>query len=75
MIKLFDSVKVISLSGEKEFSGTDGVSRSPMIGDKGAVVDINEEFITVEAIDDEGYTIWLADFSREEIEKLLLNQN
>jgi len=75
-IREYDAVRVVKLLKEpREFTGTSSVARAPRIGDVAVVC---HEYIpsdptakiAVELIDNEGYTIWLADFDRAELELL-----
>ena len=64
-------VRVVRLVQDSQaFSGTAGVSRAPAVGDVGVVVHAypNGEAYTIEKSDDQGRTVWLADFLPEEIE-------
>jgi hypothetical protein len=63
------SVKAL-LQSDRQFSGSDGVSRAPRIGDLAAVVHVLQpgRAFTVEAVDSEGYTLWVADFLAEELQ-------
>lgn len=70
-MKEYDAVRVIKLlSPSRHIDGSDTVKRQPKIGDTGAIVyeyAPNAAF-AVENVDDDGYTIWLADFVAEELE-------
>lgn len=72
-MKYLDCVKIVKLLKEKrDFDGTKGVMRSPAIGDTGTIVEVyridqKNAAYCVESINNEGYTIWLADFLPEEI--------
>ena len=71
-IEYLDVVRVIALlEGHREFIGTEGACRAPRIGDLAAevhVLDPGQSFVA-EAVDGEGgYTLWLADFSAEELQ-------
>ena len=74
MLKEFDRVRVVRLDqAHREFQGTDGVRRAPRIGDVGAICHEYEPEnplapVAVESVDEMGKTVWLADFSREELE-------
>ena len=56
------------LRENRRFDGTETVKRPPQIGDVGTIVYYNEKGCIVENVDDDGYTIWLADFLIEELE-------
>jgi hypothetical protein len=71
----YDVVKVSKLLTEtRHIDGTEGVIRQPQAGDSGKIVNIlnesgdNSEYI-VESVDQEGMTVWLADFKHSELEK------
>ena len=73
MIPYIDELDVVRiarlLTQDRAFSGTEGVSRAPRIGDLATVVHVLEPgcaFI-VESVDHDGYTIWVADFLAEEL--------
>jgi hypothetical protein len=57
------------LATTRTFDGTRGVVREPRIGDVGTIVHVlgGGTFI-VEAVDSDGFTLWLADFAAEELE-------
>ena len=68
-----DVVRIIRLNKPvREIDGTPDIMRQPQIGDNGAIVNIMKSnqgtIYTVENVDSEGFTIWLADFTQEEIE-------
>jgi hypothetical protein len=66
-----DVVKVTTLlEADRQFTGSDGVKRAPSVGDLATVVNVLEPgtAFVVEAVDADGYTIWLADFCREELQ-------
>lgn len=73
-MKEYDVVNVIRLTNsERQYDGSEGVKRSPQIGDVGTIVHTYEKDgqdvrYIVECVDSEGYTIWLADFLPEEIQ-------
>jgi hypothetical protein len=73
-IREYDTVKVVKLlSATREFSGTEGVARTPRIGDTAIVCheyDPRDQTasVAVEKVNSRGETIWLADFKREELE-------
>ena len=65
-----DVVKVAALlENNREFSGTEGVCRPPRIGDVATVAHVLEpgRAFVVEAVDSDGYTLWVADFRVEEL--------
>lgn len=70
-IEELDIVKVMRLlEPNRLFSGTEGAKRSPRVGDLATIVHVLEPecaFIA-EAVDDEGYTLWVADFRFEELQ-------
>ena len=71
VIKEFDLVRVVALlENDRPFSGSDGVCRAPRIGDLASVAHVLEpgRAFIVEAVDSEGYTLWLADFYAEELQ-------
>ena len=70
VIDELDVVKVAALlDDDRQFGGTEGVSRAPRIGDLATVVHVLEpgRAFVAEAVDREGYTLWVADFRAEEL--------
>jgi hypothetical protein len=66
-----DGVRVVRLLRlDRSYSGTGDVARPPRIGDSGTIVlaypDPSAPYC-VESVDDEGRTIWLADFDADEV--------
>lgn len=75
MFHELDVVKVVNLlDAHRHFDGSKSDMRSPCVGDIGTVVFIHSDNhgvpngYIVECVNDEGLTIWLADFSAEELE-------
>jgi hypothetical protein len=66
----YDVVRVVRLdSSVKTIAATDRVARSPRIGDVGTIVsNYGERHVCVESIDQEGLTVWLADFDTSALE-------
>jgi hypothetical protein len=61
------------LQPERHFDGTEGCKRPPRVGDRGTIVFVQAErggpaCYTVEMVDADGYTVWLADFEADELE-------
>jgi hypothetical protein len=77
ILKEFDCVKIISLlDPDRQYDGTEGVKRTPQIGDEGTIVHVyttdgKAAGYVVENVNQEGYTIWLADFLPEEINLII----
>ncbi|HXH48873.1 MAG TPA: hypothetical protein VNM47_05960 [Terriglobia bacterium] len=74
VLREHDIVRVTKLvDTSRKFDGTEGVRRPPRIGDIGAIChgydpkDANAP-VVVEMVDNEGLTLWLADFQRDELE-------
>ena len=74
VLQEYDSVRVVRLlSPIRRFSGTDGVSRAPRVGD---VAIICHQYaprdptaaLGVEMVDADGMTVWFADFLPDELE-------
>lgn len=68
-----DVVRVVALNGDRKFNGTEGVMRSPRIGDIGTVVHVlraegHFDAFTVEAVASSGHTLWVADFTANELQ-------
>lgn len=73
-LKEYDIVRIVKLAtNDRKFAGTDKVIRDPRVGDIATIVheydpnDPNGQ-VVVEKVDDDGYTIWLADFEKDELE-------
>lgn len=69
----FDEYSVVRvarlLQSDRSFQGTAGVSRKPEIGDIGTIVHVYDmTSFAVECMNDDGMTVWLADFFAEELE-------
>ena len=73
-LREYDAVRVVRLkTPDRTYDGTSTVMRPPQIGDVAAVC---HEYkpedpsapVAVEMVDEDGMTIWLADFEREELE-------
>jgi tetratricopeptide (TPR) repeat protein len=71
-----DVVEIIKLlRPDRPYTGTEGVCRPPKVGDTGTVVFVqNPEgpntLFSVECVDKNGATVWLADFSPEELRRV-----
>jgi hypothetical protein len=59
---------------DREFDGTADVKRVPRVGDLGILVHKSGDLHIVEAVDDNGLTIWLADFSQDELEEVVFSR-
>lgn len=68
----YDVVQVTQLiQPDRHYDGSDGIKRPPQIGDQGTIVDISpkaDSWCVVECLDSDGATIWLADFSSDELQ-------
>ena len=73
-LKELDVVRVIGLERSgREFTGTETVARAPRVGDEGTIVyssGVDGAPFTVEMVDDDGLTVWVADFALSELELL-----
>lgn len=73
-IQEYDVVRVAVLKErDRSFDGSDGVKRAPQIGDMATVCheydpDDLTATVAVEMVNEDGLTIWLADFDRDELE-------
>jgi hypothetical protein len=67
-------VRVVRLNqAHRHWLSSEGVGRPPQFGDIGTIVhiDVLNDPATpyiIECVDDQGLTVWLADFDRDEIE-------
>jgi hypothetical protein len=74
ILREYDLVRIANLlTNDRKFDGSDKVKRAPRVGDIATIVHEYEPHdpngkVIVEKIDDEGYTIWLADFDKDELE-------
>lgn len=70
----YDIVRVIKLiCPDRSFGGTESIRRPPRIGDVAVICheyDPNDPTVVVaaEMVDENGFTVWLADFERAELE-------
>ena len=73
-LREYDTVRVRCLKlPNRPYDGTESVKRAPEIGDIAAIV---HEYlagdpaapVAVEMVDQDGMTVWLADFHRDELE-------
>ena len=73
-LRQYDVVRVVKLhSPTRTFDGTDSVKRAPKVGDEATIChqyDPNDPraAVAVEMVDNDGMTIWLADFLPDELE-------
>jgi hypothetical protein len=74
VLREYDIVRVTKLiDPARKFDGTKGVLRPPQIGDVATIcheydpMDPNAP-VMVEMVDNEGLTLWIADFKRNELE-------
>lgn len=73
-IKEYDVVRVVRLArADRTYEGTSDARRPPRIGDLATVVQVSpladgSVTLTLECVGEDGSTLWLADFSPEEIE-------
>ena len=72
--KMYSKVKVVQLIGSTtDYDGWKVNQRNPMVGDTGTLIDVLDapdlpsKFV-VEKSDENGITIWLADFFQEELD-------
>lgn len=74
MMKEYDVVHVARLDTvDRAYEGTEGVCRPPRVGDVAKICHEYEPWnpramVAVECVDESGCTLWLADFSRDELE-------
>lgn len=68
----YDVVRVTQLLlPDRSFDGNEGVKRPPQVGDVGTIVHLPPEtnaWCIVECVASDGCTIWLADFTTDELE-------
>jgi hypothetical protein len=75
-IREYDQVKITRLlTPNRHHQGSGPTTRAPAVGDVASVCHEYEPndptaCVAVEMVDADGYTIWLADFEREELELL-----
>lgn len=74
VLREYDRVRVTQLlTPDRQFDGTEGVRRPPRSGDLASIVheylpNDPQAIVAVEKVNARGYTVWLADFSRDELE-------
>jgi hypothetical protein len=74
ILREYDVVRVVRLANPDRFyDGTETVMRPPRIGDVATICHENEPCdpsgsVVVEMVDQDGMTIWLANFARDELE-------
>lgn len=74
ILREYDVVRVERLlEADRFYDGTEGAMRPPAVGDVGTICHENDPSdpngsVVVEMVDEDGNTIWLADFAREELE-------
>ena len=74
ILREYDIVRVVRLeSPDRFYDGTESVMRPPRIGDVATICHENKPgdpsgSVVVEMVDQDGMTIWLADFARDELE-------
>ena len=72
-VREFDTVQVVRLATlEREFGGTEPVARAPRVGDIAMVAhdwepDDPAGTVIAEMTDEDGYTVWSADFDKDEL--------
>ena len=72
-VRKFDTVQVVRLATlEREFDGTEPVVRAPRVGDIAMVAhdwepDDPAGTVIAEMTDEDGYTVWSADFDKDEL--------
>ena len=75
-IREYDAVRVVKLlRDDREYMGGSSVARAPRIGDVAVVCHEYSPgnlaaLLAFELVDADGYTIWLADFERSELERI-----
>ncbi len=73
-LREYDVVRVVELHvPDRAFLGTQPIRRPPRVGDVAVIVHEHEPDdptgdVAVEMLDDDGYTVWLADFEKRELE-------
>ncbi len=74
ILREYDVVRVVRLvKPDRTYNGTERVMRAPRIGDVATICHENKPddpsaSVVVEMVDNDGMTIWLADFGRDELE-------
>ena len=70
----YDVVRVAKLvQADRPFDGTECVRRAPKVGDVATICheydpDDPTAVVAVEMVDDDGFTVWIADFERTELD-------
>lgn len=69
-MKEYSVVKVVRLIvPTRRVDGNEGVTRQPKVGDVGTIVHDAGNIFIVECVNSDGYTLWLADFEKDELEE------
>jgi hypothetical protein len=72
----YRSVRIVRLlQQDRQYDGSDGVCRPPQVGDTGVIAHVYDHadpatIYMVECVNRDGYTIWAADFTADELELL-----
>ena len=72
----YDQVRIVRMrTPERDYGGSQSVRRPPRVGDVGTIVhfyEVNDPSapFVVESVDRNGFTIWLADFYPDELERV-----
>ena len=73
-LREYDTVRVVKLlKDDRDYDGSESVMRAPQVGDIAIICheyypDDPTAAVAVEMVNDDGYTVWLADFERSELE-------
>jgi hypothetical protein len=69
-LQLNDTVRIVRLlTPEREVTGSAAEPPQPRVGEIGAIVDdVGDDLYLVERVTADGYTSWLAEFARDELE-------
>ena len=68
-----ETVRIVKLLDDKEVAGSMGFVKDPAVGDVGKVIyeyPAPDRRVTVEMSDEQGNTLWFADFHPDELEYL-----
>ena len=71
-MKPYDVVQIAKLGSQARSDAWKINERAPRVGDSGTIVEVNQmegqpDSYIVECVDEDGHTVWLAEFSSDEL--------
>jgi hypothetical protein len=70
--QVHDTVRIVRLLvADREVTGSSPMPPQPRVGETGVVVaDVGDGLLLVEHVTDDGHSVWMAEFSPTELEKV-----